>query len=131
MAPELQFLGWSVVLGFGYVFVASGIATHERGLRWNAGNRDGDPKPLSPLAERARRASLNFLETFPFFAATAVAVVVAHRNSAQTALGCELYLAARVVYLPVYLIGIPYLRTLVYGVSLWGILQLIEALLGR
>jgi uncharacterized MAPEG superfamily protein len=30
--------------------------------------------------------------------------------------------------LPIYIVGIPYLRTLVYGVSIWGLLQLLEAL---
>jgi uncharacterized MAPEG superfamily protein len=33
-----------------------------------------------------------------------------------------------VLYLPIYLIGIPYLRTVVWAISLWGILQLLEAL---
>jgi uncharacterized MAPEG superfamily protein len=129
MTTELKLLGWAVVLGFVYIFVAAGMATFERGVKWNAGNRDGEQKPLSPAAERARRASLNFLETFPFFAAAVLAVVVGHQTSAQTTLGCELYLAARVIYLPIYIIGIPYVRTLVYGVSLWGIVQLLEALL--
>jgi len=36
---------------------------------------------------------------------------------------------ARLVYLPIYLAGIPYLRTAVWAVSLWGILQVLEALL--
>jgi len=128
MTAELKILGWTIVLGFLYVFVAAGMATVERGIKWNAGNRDGDTKPLSKPAERARRASLNFLETFPFFAAAALAVVLARQNTSHTALGAEMYFWARVVYLPTYIVGIPYLRTLVYGVSLWGILQLLVAL---
>ena len=32
--------------------------------------------------------------------------------------------------MPVYIIGIPYVRTLVWAVSLWGLLQLIEAWVG-
>lgn len=129
MAVEIKFLGWSIILGFVYIFLAAGMATHERGIKWNAGNRDGEQKPLSAAAERARRARLNFLETFPLFAAAALAVVAVHHDSPQTTLGCALYFWARVLYLPIYVIGIPYLRTLIYGVSLWGILQLLEALL--
>jgi len=126
MAIELKLLGWSVVLGLLYVFVAAGLATQQRGLKWNASNRDGEPKPLTGVAARAGRANHNFLETFPFFAAAVLAVTLA--NTAHTALGSELYFWARAAYLPIYLIGIPYLRTLVWAVSLWGLLQLIEAL---
>lgn len=122
-------LGWATVLGFVCVFVATGFATWQRGLKWNTSNRDDALQPLSKHAQRAHRASRNFLETFPFFAAATLAVVIAERTGTQTALGAEIYLIARVVYLPVYIVGIPYLRTLVYIVSIWGILQMLEALL--
>ena len=128
MTTELKILGWSVALGLVYVFVAAGLATQQRGLKWNAGNRDGEVKPLTGAAARAGRASANFLETFPFFAAAVLAVVVARQNTPHTVLGAAVYFWARVAYLPIYIVGIPYLRTLVYGVSLWGLLQLIEAL---
>ena len=64
---------------------------------------------------RVDRASRNYLETFAFFAAAVLVVVVGQRTNAQTALGAQLYVWARVIYLPVYAIGIPYLRTLVEG----------------
>lgn len=129
MTPELKMLGLSVVLGLVYVFVAAGLATQQRGLKWNASNRDGELKPLTGVAARAARANANFLETFGFFAAAVLAVVLAKQNTDHTALGAQLYFWARLAYLPIYLIGIPYLRTAVWAVSLWGILQLLEALL--
>lgn len=129
MTVELKMLAWSVLLGLVYVFTAAGLITRQRGLKWNAGNREGDPKPLTGVAARAARANANFLETFAFFAAAAVAVVIAKQNTPHTALGSEVYFWARAAYLPIYLIGIPYLRTAVWAVSLWGLLQLVEALL--
>jgi len=129
MSIELKVLCGSIFLGLVYVFVAAGLATWQRGLGWNAGNRDGVPAPLTGAAARAGRANLNFLETFPFFAAAVLGVVVANRTSAHTALGAELYFWARCAYLPIYIVGIPYLRTLVWAVSLWGMLQVIEGLL--
>jgi uncharacterized MAPEG superfamily protein len=69
-------------------------------MKWNASARDGDAKPLSPLAGRLQRAQANFLETFPFFAAAAIAVVVAGRGNDTTALAAQAYFWARVVYLP-------------------------------
>ena len=49
-------------------------------------------------------------------------------TTAGTALGAQIYLWARVAYLPVYVIGIPYLRTVVWAVGFWGMLQVIEGL---
>jgi uncharacterized MAPEG superfamily protein len=40
-------------------------------------------------------------------------------------LGSELYFGARLAYLAVYLIGIPYLRTVVWAVSIWGLVMLL------
>ncbi|MGA0588289.1 MAPEG family protein [Dyella sp. KRB-257] len=128
MTMELKMLTWAVVLGLVHVLVAATLATAQRGLKWNAGNRDGEARPLTGFAARATRASGNFMETFVFFAAAVLAVVAAQRTSAGTALGAQIYLWARVVYLPVYVIGIPYLRTLVWVVGFWGMLQVIEGL---
>lgn len=128
MTTELKMLGWSVFLGLAYVFVAAGLGTWQRGLKWNASNRDGEPQPLTGIAARAARANGNFLETFGFFAAAVLAVAIAGRTSAHTALGAEIYFWARLAYLPIYVAGIPYLRTAVWALSLWGMLQVVEAL---
>lgn len=129
MPIELTMLAWAVVVGLVYVLVAASLGTWQRGILWNAGNRDDEPKPLNKYAARALRASANFLETFAFFAAATLAVVASHKTDAHTALGAQVYLWARVAYLPCYLIGIPYLRTVIWIASLWGILQMLEALL--
>jgi len=129
MTPELKWLAFSILLGLVHVFVAAGFATGQRGLRWNASNRDGEAKPLSGTAARAVRANANFLETFPFFAAAVLALSVAGRQTPHTAVAVQIYFWARLLYLPIYIAGIPYVRTLVWAVSLWGLLQAIEALL--
>jgi uncharacterized MAPEG superfamily protein len=128
MALELKILGWSILLGLAYVLIAATLGTQQRGLKWNAGNRDGEPKSLTGHAARARRASLNFLETFVFFAAAVLAVVLAKQNSSQTVLGAELYFWARAIYLPVYIVGVPYLRTLVWMVSMVGLVMVVAPL---
>lgn len=128
MTIELTMLAWSVVLGLAYVLLAVGLATRQRGLQWNAGNRDGEARPLTGVAARAERASRNFLETFVFFAAAVLAVVLTHRNTEHTALGAQVYFWARVAYWPVYAAGIPYLRTLIWIAAFWGFLQVLEAL---
>ena len=129
MPNELTWLGWAVVLGLAHVLFAAALGTWQRGLRWNVGNRDGEPKSLTGWAARAQRANRNFLETFAFFAAAVLAVVLAHKSNASSVLGAQAYFWARVVYLPLYVAGIPYLRTLVWAVSLWGIVRVLEAML--
>lgn len=129
MTIELQMLAWAIALGLVHVLLGAGLMTAQRGLKWNTSARDGEPKPLTGAAARVDRALRNFLETFPFFAAAALAVVLAQRTSPETAIGAQIYFWARLAYLPIYAAGIPYLRTLVWGISLWGILQLLWALL--
>ncbi len=129
MPFEIKILGWCILLGLVHVFLAAGLATQQRGLKWNASNRDGEAKTLTGAAARAGRANQNFLETFAFFAAAVLAVVAAQRTTPDTAVGVQLYFWARVVYLPLYVIGVPYVRTLVWAVSFWGMLKVILALL--
>ena len=124
---EIRILGWSVILGLVYVMTAGALSTQQRGFKWNAGNRDESP-PLTGAAGRAARAQANFLETFPFMAAALLAVVVTGRAS-NGALGADLYFWARVVYLPIYVVGIPYLRTAVWLVSMAGLVSVLSQLL--
>ena len=128
MTIELKMLAWSVLLGLVYVASAAALGTGQRGLRWNVGNRDGEARPLTGMAARAGRANANFLETFGFFAAAVLAVVLAQKTGPQTALGAQIYFWARLAYLPIYVLGIPYLRTAVWAVSIWGLIQVLAAL---
>jgi uncharacterized MAPEG superfamily protein len=128
MSVELKMLTWSICLGILYVLIGASLSSAQRGLAWNVGNRDGEVRPLFGPAGRANRAVRNFLETFVFFAAAVLAVMVAQRQSAHTALGAELYFYGRLAYLPIYIIGIPYLRTLAWAISFWGLLMLLAAL---
>jgi uncharacterized MAPEG superfamily protein len=129
MPIELKMLAWSVALGLVHVLLGAALTTRQRGLAWNVGARDAVLPPLTGAAARVDRALRNFLETFPFFAAAVLAVAVLERGDASTALGAQCYFWARLAYVPVYAAGIPYLRTLIWAVSLWGLLQVLWALL--
>jgi uncharacterized MAPEG superfamily protein len=125
MPFEMKILAWTVCLGFLHIAIAAALVTQQRGVKWNVGNRDGEVKALTGIAARADRASRNFLETFPFFAVAVLALAVKGSFNAHTVFGVELYFWGRLAYLAVYLVGIPYLRTLVWGVSIWGLATLI------
>jgi uncharacterized MAPEG superfamily protein len=51
------------------------------------------------------------LEALAFFAALILVAQLAGKTNAATALGAQLFFWARLVYVPVYIIGIPWLRT--------------------
>ncbi len=129
LSIELQMLAWSGLLGIGYVLLAVAAVTRERGQKWNASARDGAPPPPGLVAGRLQRAQANFFETFPIFAAAALAVVVAGRQDGSTALAVQLYFWARLVYLPLYAAGVPYVRSLAWVVSMAGVFMLLKALL--
>jgi uncharacterized MAPEG superfamily protein len=128
MGTELQMLSWAIVLGIVQLMLAATLSTQQRGLGWNASARDGEPKPLTGVAARIDRALKNFLETFAFFAAAVLAVVATQHTSAHTALGAQLYFWGRVVYVPLYAAGTPYVRTLAWAVSMAGLLMVLLAL---
>ena len=128
MTIEIKMLAWTVALGLFHVLLGAVLMTRQRGMKWNASARDGEAKPLVGAAARVDRGLRNFLETFPFFVAVVLAVVVTQRTSADTALGAQVYFWARLAYLPIYAAGIPYLRSLVWAVSFWGLLQVLWAL---
>ncbi|HEY5347408.1 MAG TPA: MAPEG family protein [Rhizomicrobium sp.] len=128
---EIQMLCWSIVLGLVQIVLAASTATFQRGLAYNVSSRDMPPPPVGPVAARLARASRNFLETFPFFAAAVLVIATLGRHSDLSGIGAQLYFWARLVYVLAYAAGIAYLRTLVWAVSLVGlVLVLIAACAG-
>jgi uncharacterized MAPEG superfamily protein len=128
MTIELRVLALSVVLGFVHIVAASQSASLQRGYRWTAGARDESVPPLTGVAGRLERASRNFAETFPLFAAAVLVAHAAGRHNALTVWGVHLYLGARVLYLPLYAAGVWLVRSLVWNVAALGIALLLVAL---
>ncbi|HUJ03988.1 MAG TPA: MAPEG family protein [Rhizomicrobium sp.] len=128
MSVEMTALALAIVLGFVHLFIAVHVITNERGFMWNMGARDTSEPLASKLAGRLDRAFWNFLETFPFFAAAVLMAAILGRHSWQTVLGAELYIAGRVIYLPLYALGIPFIRTLVWLAATIGIFLVLAAL---
>ncbi|TJZ79187.1 MAPEG family protein [Chitiniphilus eburneus] len=130
MPIELQALAWTIVLGLVQVLLTASVLRRQQGLKWAAGPRDVAPPSPTPLGGRLQRAQANLMETFPFFAAAVLVVMIQGRQGDLSHWGCLLYFWARVLYVPLYAAGIPRVRSLVWMVSLIGLLLVLAAALG-
>jgi uncharacterized MAPEG superfamily protein len=128
LGTEFTMLGMAVILGLLQLLIAARIGNGQRGIRWNVGARDEPSPPVSALVGRLERSYRNFMETFPFFAVVVLLLGSAGRHDWATIWGSEIYLAARVVYWPLYAFGVPGLRTLVWLTGTLAIVLLIVAL---
>jgi uncharacterized MAPEG superfamily protein len=129
MTTELTMLAWTLVLAFIQILLFDFARTGQYGLKWNTGPRDEEMPPLSPRAERLRRAQHNLFETLPLFIGAILIAHVAGRDSRTTALGAEIYFWGRVAYVPLYAFGVKQVRSLVWLISLVGLLMVYWAIL--
>ncbi len=129
MNTELLVLAWGCVLALVHVFAAVRVKTRQYGTKWNMGARDESLPPPEPLVGRLARAQANFFETFPMAAFAILIVTIAGRTDGWTAAGAILWLAMRVLYLPVYALGIPKLRTVIFLLSVVGIALILRPVL--
>lgn len=131
MSTELALLGWTLVLAIAQILLHSTLRTRETGVAFNASARDGTPPPPGKITARLERAKLNLLETLPLFIGAVLAAHMAGVEGPLTWWGCWLYFGARVLYVPLYAFGVPMVRSLVWLVSLAGLLMVLYALLGN
>jgi uncharacterized MAPEG superfamily protein len=129
MHTEYAVLALGCVLALVHIFAASTVRTAQYGAAWNAGNRDSDVPPATPMVGRLTRAQGNFFETFPIVIAVVALLGLAGIHTHWTATGAVVWLVARVAYLPIYAAGITYVRSAVFLVSLAGMVMMLWPLL--
>jgi uncharacterized MAPEG superfamily protein len=125
LPTEIVMLGIGVVLLIVQLFLQSVSSAFEVGGEYKAGPRDEARVIKSMIAGRADRAFRNLLETFPAFAALALALTVTGRNGGLGALGAEVWVAARILYVPLYLFHIPFARSAAWFVSVFALVAML------
>lgn len=116
---ELYMLALSTVWLFVLIIVAAASSSSQYTPGELLGNRDGLPAPTGFFA-RAKRAVDNHREGLILFAPFALILAVTDGFTATTALGAQLFFYSRIVHGLVYMIGVPYLRTLAWAVGIVG-----------
>lgn len=129
MTPLLQTVVCMTVLTFIAIMLGAVLRNREwtiDGMKVGLSNRDNLPE-ATPLGARAERAAQNTKENFILFIALAFVAHAAGMGE-QAAFGASVFFWARVVYLPLYILGITYVRSAVWGVGIAGLAMMLLAL---
>ena len=130
MTPLLEITVYFVILTFVSVILGAAIRNREwtaEGRAIGLGNRD-NLEEATPMGGRAERAANNSIEAAVFFVPLAL---VAHAVGldAEALLGAQIAFWARASYVPIYIAGITYVRSLVWIVGAVGYGMMVAALL--
>lgn len=130
MTPLLEITVYFTSLTFFAVVLGAAIRNQEwtkDGREIGLGNRD-NLKEATPMGGRAERAANNSIEAAVFFVPLALVAHVAGLGQ-EALLGAQIAFWARVAYVPIYIAGIKYLRSLVWIVGAVGYGMMAVALL--
>ncbi|MEX0810174.1 MAG: MAPEG family protein [Dongiaceae bacterium] len=129
MTVDLHYLTWSsllcLLLWVPYVIARFGI--------WGVSDTVGyptEPKPLPEWATRSQRAHLNMVENLVPFAALVLTAHMAGLDNEQTAAGSAIFFWSRLAHALVYMLAIPWLRTILFIASWVGSLMVFLAIVG-
>ncbi|MDT7950531.1 MAG: MAPEG family protein [Acetobacteraceae bacterium] len=128
MTTPLFYLAATLVLALFQILLAAGFKRRQDGMEWAAGNREGGPERYEGAAGRLARAQANLWESLPIFIGAVLLAHVGGRDSALTAWGAGLFFWGRLIYVPVYGIGLTPWRSLVWGVALTGLILVLISL---
>lgn len=129
MTTELTLLGWTLVLAIVQILLPALWRNKETGLAYNTGPRDESGPPVGKVTGRLYRAQRNLLETLPLFIGAILISHMAGQNGTLTLWGAWLYFLARVAYVPLYALGIPWVRSLAWLIALLGLCLVLLAVL--
>jgi len=127
MMTTVQALVWSGILTFLMLVLGLVLRTQAwspSGLMIAFSDRATVVTPVG-IGGRADRAANNMIEAMVMFLAVVLAASIAGK-APQAALGATVFFWARLIYWPVYLAGIRVLRTLVWLVSIVGLVLIIK-----
>lgn len=93
----LQVLGSMSTLSMGYMMSA----------------RD-EPREVGKMTNRIKRALDNSIVAMTLFAPAILLLEVQDKTDANSLLAAQVFLVARIIYLPVYALGVPAIRTLAW-----------------
>jgi uncharacterized MAPEG superfamily protein len=125
---ELTCLELSVLLWVAHVLTQAVAARGEFGDAYLFSPRDTEPAAKGLACGRATRALGNYVENYGPFIALALALIATGQGGGWGAVGATIWILARIVYLPIYLMGVIYVRTALWAISVIGLLMMLYRL---
>jgi uncharacterized MAPEG superfamily protein len=124
MTADLKYLAFTAILtaALWIPYVISQVTTN--GPLAPPNYVDPTPRPVPPWGKRADRVYLNAVECFAPFAALVIIAHVTGKANAMTAFWAMSFFWLRLVHAVVYLLAIPYVRTLVFTLGFVAVVGL-------
>jgi uncharacterized MAPEG superfamily protein len=129
MSPELTYLTWSVVIVLGYLVVQVLEQIARNGLVVALTYQTDKEKPIGVLMQRFNASFSNFLVSYPAFISLVVIIALTNSSSDLTALGAAMWFWARIAHIPAHVSGLPVIRTLVWAISIAGLVMMLHSLI--
>lgn len=127
MTTELWALTGVVMLAMAQMGLATTFSKRQTGNKYSIGPRD-ELIVLAGLAGRFDRALKNLNESLPLFTIVIMTAHVTEKNNDWTALAAQAFLLARIAYVAAYASGIPWVRTVVWQISMLAVVAIIVQL---
>ena len=124
IVAELAVVNWALILA---AMLIKARAWTPSGLMAAMGNREKE-EPCDGFPGRTDRAAKNMLENMVLFTALALVASVGGVTDPHVELGARIFYWARLVYIPIYMIGIPLARTAVWAISVIGMGMIFAAI---
>ena len=116
IVAELAVINWALIVAASLI---KAKAWKPSGLMAAMGNRETE-EDCNGFPARTDRAAKNMLENMVLFTALALVASVGGVADPHVELGARIFYWARLVYIPIYMIGIPVARTAVWAISCIG-----------
>jgi uncharacterized MAPEG superfamily protein len=124
---ELTCLELAIGLWFAHLFFQMGTAGGAFSTAYLFSSRDAQQTPRGLNWGRATRAFANYVENLVVFVALDLGLIVTHHTAGFAP---TVWIAARVLYLPLYLFNVIYARTVAAGVAMISLLVMLYGLAG-
>lgn len=131
MTVELWMLVGVVSVLIATSFVQAMSLLFAIGPKAAASNRDGLPAYQNGFAGRAQRAVANQIEGLAMFAPLILVIAIAGIATPMTALASKVYLGSRIAHSIIYLIGIAWIRSIIFGIGIISVIVLLVEIILR
>lgn len=125
MTPELAALAAALLVQMATLALMAVVANRELGPRVTLSPRDPPLPPLSSRLGRHMRAVSNGFEGLVLFAPAVLLVHLTDQSTALTQIAAWVYVLARLLYLPAYVLGLVPWRSLLWAAGFFATLILI------